>query len=660
VELTIEQALQQGVAAHKEGNLQEAERLYRAILQSQPAHPDANHNLGVIAVSVNKAEAALPLFKTALEANPKIEQFWLSYIDALIKENQFEAVKQALAESRKMGLAGEKLDVLEAQYKQIAQSAPSKLQEKKKGLTLKEKRQKISESKQQKKKKGKSQNAKSVSPSQSQLNNILEQYQNGQYDEAEMLAVLITQQFPEHQFGWKILGAIFGQTGRKTEALNAKHKAVKLAPQDAEAHGNLGNALKELGRLDEAETSYRQAIALKSDYALAHSNLGNALKELGRLEEAGTSFRQAIALKSDFSEAHSNLGSTQQELGRLEEAEASCRQAIKFKPDFAAAHNNLGNVLKELGRLDEAVGSYQQAIKLKADYSVAQSNLINCLTSYPPPKVVSHPITEANKEIRKIDMKACTTKIISDARVAKLLLKSLNILESYNLSLGTSLSQVYRKNSVDLNCKRHMSIFHKHNVIPRFCFGCYKVQVEPNTIFELVKLLIIFDQLKLEDNNTRKCMIELRPEIPGFYKGLIYCSGLEQANKIAAIIDVIVKKNISSKLSSKVKRGCSEYPFSFPDYKEINNSGPQLMNYNENWMSIEDSHDSKKPILAPKNIRPSLPGLNLQDVLIIRKWIDYAKGIGDPSVNLIDNHALHYHDVFNLARARTVSHPFIK
>ena len=46
MEVTIEQALQQGVAAHKEGKVQEAKRLYRAILQSQPAHPDANHNLG--------------------------------------------------------------------------------------------------------------------------------------------------------------------------------------------------------------------------------------------------------------------------------------------------------------------------------------------------------------------------------------------------------------------------------------------------------------------------------------------------------------------------------------------------------------------------------------------------------------------------------------
>ena len=100
MKLTIEQALQQGVAAHKGGKFQDAERLYRAILQSQPAHPDANHNLGVLVVSVNNAEAALPLFKTALESNPKVEQFWLSYIDALIRENQIDIAKQVIQKAK--------------------------------------------------------------------------------------------------------------------------------------------------------------------------------------------------------------------------------------------------------------------------------------------------------------------------------------------------------------------------------------------------------------------------------------------------------------------------------------------------------------------------------------------------------------------------------
>ena len=60
MEITIEQALQQGVAARKEGKLHDAERIYRAILQFQRAHPDANPNLGLLAVSVNQVEAYTP------------------------------------------------------------------------------------------------------------------------------------------------------------------------------------------------------------------------------------------------------------------------------------------------------------------------------------------------------------------------------------------------------------------------------------------------------------------------------------------------------------------------------------------------------------------------------------------------------------------------
>ena len=233
-------------------------------------------------------------------------------------------------------------------------------------LTLSEKRKQIAEAKKRKKAK---------SPSQEELIRLLEQYQTRQYDDAEKLAVYITQEFPYHHFGWKILGAILGQTSRISEAVNANQKSVELAPQDPETRYNLGIMLQKLGRLAEAEASYRQAIVLKSDYARAHNNLGITLQELGRLAEAEASYRQAIALKPDFAEPHYNLGITLQELGRLDEAEASSRQAIALKPDYALAHNNLGITLKELGRLAEAEASYRQAIALKPDYAEAHSNL---------------------------------------------------------------------------------------------------------------------------------------------------------------------------------------------------------------------------------------------------------------------------------------------
>ena len=155
--------------------------------------------------------------------------------------------------------------------------------------------------------KNKSENLKKTYPSQEQLRDILGHYQAGRLNDAEKLAISISQEFPNHQFAWKVLGVIFGQTGRNSEAVHANQTAVSLSPQDAEAHSNLGNVLKELSRLDEALASYKQAIALNPSFAEAHSNLGVVLKELGKLDEAELTYKQAISLKHNYAEAHYNL-----------------------------------------------------------------------------------------------------------------------------------------------------------------------------------------------------------------------------------------------------------------------------------------------------------------------------------------------------------------
>ena len=210
-----------------------------------------------------------------------------------------------------------------------------------------------------------------LEPHQQQLDTLLKYYQTGRYADAEKLSLSITEEFPKHQFAWKVLTAVLIQTGRINESLIVSQKSVELKPKDAEAHNNLGITLKELGRLDEAEASYTQAIALKPNYAGVHSNLGIILKELGRLDEAETSFRQAITLKPDYAEAYNNLANLLQKLGRLKETEATYKKAIELKPDYAGAHSNLGIILSELGRLDEAETSFRQAITLKPDYAEA-------------------------------------------------------------------------------------------------------------------------------------------------------------------------------------------------------------------------------------------------------------------------------------------------
>ena len=313
MELSIDQALQQGVAAHREGRLQDAERCYRSILQVRSDHPDANHNLGLLAVSVGKLIEAIPLFKMALTANPRIEQFWLSYMDVLIKLERFDDANQALIDCGHSDISAEKLDFLN---RQLQASKTRNANEAVKKQTLSEKRKKLAG---KKKNKRPQINSFGATPSDDQRNQLLGHYQAGRYTEAEELAVSLTQNFPRHLLGWKVLGAVYKQTDRLEESLIPMQKSVELSPQDAEVHSNLGATLKDLGRLEEAEANLTQAIRLRPDFAEAHYNLGLTFKELGRLTEAEARLRQALECRPDFADSHIHLGDVLINMGRHSE-----------------------------------------------------------------------------------------------------------------------------------------------------------------------------------------------------------------------------------------------------------------------------------------------------------------------------------------------------
>ena len=464
----------------------------------------------------------------------------------------------------------------------------------------------------------------SLEPSHQQLNSLLDFYKAGRYVDAEKLSLSITQEFPKNQLAWKVLAIVHKKNGKMNESLIASQKSVELGPLDAEAHYNLGILLGEQGKLKEAEVSFKKTIELNPDKAEVHYNLGVTLEKLGRFDEAETNFRKVIELK----------------------------------PNYALAYRNLGITLYELGRLDEAMNCYTKAIKLDPDSTWLVQELTELFTRYTPDEGFLHPIAKANKEIKENYLNDETIGIISDDKIIKLFIQSTNIIKKYNLKTGTQLRSAFRNNSINLNCERHMKIFNKFNIIPKFCFGCYKVQVEPGNILDLIKLLIVFDKIKLVQNNIRKCMIELRPEISGFYKGLIYCSSLEEANQIANYIKILIKDNIGSEMPIIVKRGCSEYSIAFPDYKEINSSGGQLMKYNENWKLIEEDYDLLNSLKSTRVITPTLPGLNLQDILIIRNWIDYAKGIGDSSVHLLKENEIFFQEIYNKAKTRLVKYKY--
>jgi len=93
--------------------------------------------------------------------------------------------------------------------------------------------------------------------------------------------------------------------------------AIKIKPDYAEAHNNLGGALVAEGKNEEAISHFKMAIKIKPDYARLYNNLGNALLAEQKTEEAISQYKMAINLKPDYAKAYHNLGVSYILNGRL-------------------------------------------------------------------------------------------------------------------------------------------------------------------------------------------------------------------------------------------------------------------------------------------------------------------------------------------------------
>ena len=154
---------------------------------------------------------------------------------------------------------------------------------------------------------------------------------------------------------------------RNEEALAAYGKSLALAPDSAAAHCNRGAVLLGLKRFSEALASCERAIALQPDLTLAHSNHAAALLALNQYAAALASCDHAIALDSGFAQAHSNRGSALLGLNRYSEALASCDRAIELDPGFAAAHRNRGTALLYLAEYQDAFAACDKAFTIEPD-----------------------------------------------------------------------------------------------------------------------------------------------------------------------------------------------------------------------------------------------------------------------------------------------------
>lgn len=371
MDLTIDQALEAAMGALKADNFDEARRLYGLIIEVQPNHPDSNHNLGVLNVMAGATAEAIRCFRTALKANPKAEQFWLSYIQTLVADNQLHAARKALNQGLNSGLSTPNQEFLQ----NLIDTASPKSSQMKSAFLPGAERKALSKKTQGKSRRG--DKASAIEPLPEELASAMNFYNEGKFDNAIKLASALTSEFPNHAPSWLVLSAALNQKGEVTSALHAARECVRLFPENPEGLNNLAVILKRSGKPLEAVSRYQQLLELNPDFAPAHFNLALTFLDLERFTEAKDSCLRAIKLDRRNIDAHYNLGVIATRLGQFPEAEEAYRAAIFLDPSRSNAHTNLGFLLQQTGRLSEAKQSTLEAISLDPEQPDPHFNLGN-------------------------------------------------------------------------------------------------------------------------------------------------------------------------------------------------------------------------------------------------------------------------------------------
>ena len=408
------------------------------------------------------------------------------------------------------------------------------------------------------------------------------------------------------------------------------------------------------------QKNFREALILSNKVIEKDKNIPFLLNlnglinlSLEKWHNAIFAFKKALDADDKFVEAYNNIGVAYSHIGDDKKAVENYTLAIRLKKDYANGYNNLASHYDDLGQYSEAVINYNYALKFNPENLNAQNNLIHLLNYFNPKNSDDNSIVKANFLIKKIKTDISILEHISDLSLFEYLTKCNQILKKNIKNLSFFDSQIHRRNGYDLNCNRHHKAFNKFNIIPKYCFSCFKIQIELTTVSNLIRLFFIFDQLRLPKDNIRKCFIELRPGIPGTYKGLIYCSSIEEAESTFEIVKPYMQKLMLDNFDIKIKRGCTEFDLAFPGYKKVDDLNKIV--YDEEWTKKEElidheiSNGSQK---GKKVFNRSLSGTCLGDILIINNWLNYAKLLNDKSYKKITDEIFFSEYIFQAVEKR--------
>jgi tetratricopeptide (TPR) repeat protein len=330
---------QEALALHRQGRLEDAARLYEALIGSDPVHVDGLVHFGVLRLGQGRPGEAEGLLRRALAVAEGAEvhgnlaavlQATGRHEEAAGHYRQAVALRPDMVDAH-FGLAA----CLQALGRHEAAIASYQAL-----LT--------------------------IEPSHPEAHFGLAALFAGQGRVAEAIAgyraaLAADADFAEASHG---LGVLLARTGRTEEAADCFRQALDVDADYREARLELAQALRRLERDDEAMAAYRSVLEADPDHVSAQYGLATSLCRRHRDEEAIQHFQAVLAREPDHVEAMAGMAGALMTLNRHPEAIALCHAAIAVRPDFARARSVLGLALAQIGDMAAAEAESRHAVAL--------------------------------------------------------------------------------------------------------------------------------------------------------------------------------------------------------------------------------------------------------------------------------------------------------
>ena len=321
------------VAHHQAGRLDEAEALYRKLLDAVPNHPRILHLLGTLETGRGRPARAVQLIGQAFPGLARLPEAHVDFGHALRlarkHEEAVESYRRAIALKPDYALAHFSLaGVLNelGRFEAAVSHCQTAIATHPKAL-----------------------------PPRIVLAVALKGA--GRLPEAAQAWREIIDLEPERALSYYQLAGQLVSLGLFNEAVYCADRAIALQPDCADFHCMRGSALMRLYDGERAEASFRRAVALSPDYKEGWSGLSWTLRMLGRFDEADQCVKRLREIDPTDQRAIRHIPSTGQQ--PREAAEIERLAAVLDRPDCAAqdriaAGFALGRLLDDAGRFDEA------------------------------------------------------------------------------------------------------------------------------------------------------------------------------------------------------------------------------------------------------------------------------------------------------------------